>query len=360
VLVSPTSPTHTRTWFRWFRMLLAFMLEGYVVALVGYVLLRLFVGDGEWWLAWFNNFAPYYFLPLFLVLPIALSLHSKRTVVATLLLLGIGVGWLFPRFVRGNAVIRSDAEQEASLTVVTFNVWGANPQLDRVVAWLRETNADIVLLQEVPPVWAGVPIPQLNDLYPYQVSQSLEFRPWGDAILSQHPILVHNRYALEGDFASNERIEVVWNEQTVAIYNVHLSMPQRDDPHIHLPLYHPFLNMLLKYDDMRRNAQVDRLLGVLATEAYPFIVGGDFNMSDNAVKYGDIARQLRDAYRETGSGFGSTWPYAPVAGLPSFVPPLLRIDYIWHSAMFRTLHAATGPELGSDHFPVIAVLGRET
>lgn len=356
MLVSVSSALQTRT-RRLFRISLTTVLWCYAVALASYLLLRLLIGDGTWWLAWLNNFAPYYFVPLVLTILIAAYLRMKRTLFLHLVLLGIGSIWLLPRFVNSDALVTQPiASLEATLTVVTFNVWGANPDLDRVITWLRETNADIVLLQEIPPVWAGDPIPQLLDLYPYQVIQSTEFRPWGDAILSRYPILAHNRYALEGDYASNERIEITWNDQRIAIYDVHLSMPQRDDPHFHLPLYHPFLNMLLKYDDMRRNAQVDRLLGVLATEAYPFVVGGDFNMSDNTVKYGDIARQLSDSYRETGSGFGSTWPYAPVAGLPSFIPPLLRIDYIWHSEHFRSLDSFVGTELGSDHFPLVSVL----
>jgi endonuclease/exonuclease/phosphatase (EEP) superfamily protein YafD len=39
-----------------------------------------------------------------------------------------------------------------------------------------------------------------------------------------------------------------------------------------------------------------------------------------------------------------------------FIPPLVRIDYIWHSAGLRALQAWQGPAIGSDHLPLQALL----
>jgi endonuclease/exonuclease/phosphatase (EEP) superfamily protein YafD len=39
-----------------------------------------------------------------------------------------------------------------------------------------------------------------------------------------------------------------------------------------------------------------------------------------------------------------------------FIPPLVRIDYIWHSAGLRALQAWQGPAIGSDHLPLQAIL----
>jgi endonuclease/exonuclease/phosphatase family metal-dependent hydrolase len=36
--------------------------------------------------------------------------------------------------------------------------------------------------------------------------------------------------------------------------------------------------------------------------------------------------------------------------------PLLRIDYVFHSAELVALHAAAGPDGGSDHLPMAARL----
>lgn len=335
------------------------LLWGYVVGLGIYLLFRLMLGDGLWWLAWLNNFAPYYFLPLFIAIPLGVVLRLQRLQVVTIVLLTIGVIWLLPRFVNGswlNPIANNDSSSQAALKIVTFNVWGGNAQLDRVSAWLRESDADIILLQEVPPAWAGSPIPQLADRYPYKVVQSVDFRPWGDAILSRYPFVVSSRYALEGTFARHERVELMWQGQLIAIYNAHLTLPMSDTPRIDIQINNSFANMLIRYDDTQRNAQIDRLLSTVKAETKPFIVAGDLNVSDNAVTYQALVNSLHDAYRAVGFGFGATWPNAAIVGLPSVMPPLLRIDYVWHSDQFRAITATVGPELGSDHFPVVVTL----
>lgn len=334
-------------------LLLFLWFYGAAVAL--YCGLRLTASDQFWWLAWLHNFAPYYFFPSVLALPLAWRLHAKRLSAILLGVFIIGFVWLLPRF---SSVLFpvSDNLDIPNLTIVTFNVWGDNSQLDRVISWLSETNADVILLQEIPPAWAGIDIPQLANQYPYQVSQALEFRPWGDAILSRHPIVTHGRYPVEGDFAASELIEITWQGRTIAVYNAHLSIPQRVFPRFSLPVSPPFLNMFLRYDEQVSNSQVDRLLEIVSTENAPFVIGGDFNLSENAVKYRQLASHLNDSFREAGWGLGATWPNAHTAGLPSFIPLLLRIDYIWHSEHFRSLDSFVGPELGSDHFPLVSVL----
>ncbi|MBZ0297772.1 MAG: endonuclease/exonuclease/phosphatase family protein [Anaerolineae bacterium] len=341
-----------KTVLRLVRAVLTIMLSFYGLALASYVVLRVLIGDNIWWLAWLNNFAPYYFLPLFISLPLALWLHLKRLSRLYFMLLVIAAIWLTPRFIHSNTLFTSDAA-EALLSVITFNVWGDNQEVENVITWLRDVNADVVLLQEIPPIWAGEGIPELDNLYPYQISQS---RMWGDMSLSRYPITSYEQYELRDGIAVQDRIEIEWNKQRVAIYNIHILMPLRDTPRFTLPINQPYLNMLLKYDDTNRNRQIDQLLTILETERNPFVVAGDFNMSDNTVKYGEVAAQLDDAFREAGFGIGATWPYNEIAGFPAFVPPLLRIDYIWHSDEFRAVRATTGPQLGSDHYPVVASL----
>ena len=36
------------------------------------------------------------------------------------------------------------------------------------------------------------------------------------------------------------------------------------------------------------------------------------------------------------------------------LPPVLRVDYIWHTAELTTLAAWVGGNAGSDHLPVLA------
>lgn len=340
---------------QWIRRLLALTLWLYAIGLSSYLLLRLLLQDAFWLLAWASNFAPFYFLPLVLALPIGILLRAKRLSSANLILLLIGAVWFVPKYLPDN-LFAGSPDYNTSLKVVTFNIWGNNNRLDDLIAWLQESEADLVLLQEVPPAWAGATIPGLEAVFPYQVSQPYDLRPWGDAILSRHPILTHDRYALLNGHRANDRVEIDLNGTVVAVYNVHLFLPQGDTWHFRPPVNNSLVNMLARYDDTRRNQQIDRLLEILESEDKPFIVGGDFNTSDNAVVYGQMTNHWTDSFREAGIGMGGTWPSAP-AGFPRFVPAMLRIDYIWHSDALVTLSAEVGPDLGSDHYPVIAALG---
>lgn len=56
------------------------------------------------------------------------------------------------------------------------------------------------------------------------------------------------------------------------------------------------------------------------------------------------------SFPSAGWGFGHT---ARMAHIPF---PLLRIDYIWHTADLAARRAYVGPDVGSDHRPVIAEL----
>ena len=40
----------------------------------------------------------------------------------------------------------------------------------------------------------------------------------------------------------------------------------------------------------------------------------------------------------------------------AFIPPLLRLDYIWHTPDLRASQAWLGDPFGSDHRPVVAIL----
>jgi endonuclease/exonuclease/phosphatase (EEP) superfamily protein YafD len=114
--------------------------------------------------------------------------------------------------------------------------------------------------------------------------------------------------------------------------------------------------VLFGYDTEMRNRQIARLLEILEAETYPFIVAGDFNTSDQAVIYGELAGYMRDSFREAGWGLGGSWPVSQSRGLPAFIPPLVRIDYIWHSDHFRAVEALQGPPRGSDHLPLLVTL----
>ena len=329
--------------------LLALFSSLYGLALLLYLLLRLIFGDSLWWLAFLHNFAPYYFVPLLGLVPLLLLMGARRTAVRLLPLLLVGLLMFGPRWLPRPAA----AADAPTLRVVTFNVLVLTHQFDRMAGWLRETQADLILLQETGGMESAEISSALGDVYPHTV----DIEGTTLVALSRYAVTDSQLVDLGGWFIDRFVLDVAG--EPLAVYNVHLAMPvlDPDDERFSLDLNNGMANLFLRYDETYRNSLIRSLLARLAQEDLPYIVAGDFNTSDNSLMYAEMAAVMGDSFRETSPGLGATWPASLGDDeLPAGIPPLLRIDYIWHSDALQALSAVTGPDLGSDHLPVMATL----
>ncbi len=337
------------------RWLISLLTGAYALGLLIFVVLRLIFGDSLWWLAFFGNLTPVYFAALIVLLPLALLFRAKRGVLLMLPLVLIGAVWYGQLYLPKAAVVASSAE---TIKVVSFNVWGDNPDLTPVEDWLRDQAADVVVTIELPPAWnAG--IPALRDVYPEQITGNSTMLYWGGTLLTQHPVVSSEVIDLGDGVMRQQRVVIDVAGQQIAVYAIYLLLPLGNEAHIAGSTSF-YTSVFSLYDASARDAQIHALLVRLRDEPLPYIVAGDFNLSDQSVIYNDLAAALGDSFREAGTGLGTSWPMLRATfGLPSSIPPLVRIDYIWHSADFRAVTAAVGPFLGSDHLPMLATLALE-
>jgi endonuclease/exonuclease/phosphatase family metal-dependent hydrolase len=142
----------------------------------------------------------------------------------------------------------------------------------------------------------------------------------------------------------------------MAFYNISLATPLEGNWQNRLSFQTPFLSLIARYDDSERNGQIRKLAAQIEAETPPYIVAGDFNLSDQSSFYGILAARMGDSFREAGTDLGLTWPAFPALGVSSLFPPLIRMDYVWHSTGIRARSAFVGPYLGSDHLPVDVML----
>jgi endonuclease/exonuclease/phosphatase (EEP) superfamily protein YafD len=96
---------------------------------------------------------------------------------------------------------------------------------------------------------------------------------------------------------------------------------------------------------IKRALQADQLARHIRESPYPVIVCGDFNDTPFSYTYYKVRNHLKDAFVESGSGFGSTYH-------DNFPP--IRIDYIFYSPSMKSLLFRDDKKGGSDHFPVIS------
>jgi endonuclease/exonuclease/phosphatase (EEP) superfamily protein YafD len=238
---------------------------------------------------------------------------------------------------------RGQQDVPADLHLITFNFDGSNREHERVSQWVRQNAPDVLLIQETYPI-AGQAVPGTRQILPYQYQQSTYRGYRGVSILSRYPISDLEGYDRDSAYS---RAVVALPSGAAAIYNISLTNPLegQDVSRLSNPL-----RLLLNYDSTARDAQIRVLLERLERETLPHIVAGDFNLMEIEAPYRWLSARLTDAFAAAGSGVGATWD----AKTPNRL--LLRIDYVWYSEGWCALSAELGPELGSDHLPVIARL----
>ncbi|MBD9416336.1 endonuclease/exonuclease/phosphatase family protein [Pseudomonas sp. PDM16] len=232
-----------------------------------------------------------------------------------LALLALPLPWL-----SATPVLPSGSGEGPKLRVASANLHLENSNLEPLAAWLEQTRPDLVVLLEVSPRYAR----ELEKLpgYPHRLVHA-ENSPFGIALLSRLP--------LEQGHKGRDDQGIVHLQAQLDFAGCALNMTA----------LHP-MPPLLPEDQERR----DRLLKQLiqASGAGPALLAGDLNASPWSSAFTDLDTL---GWRRA-SGLGPTWPSAGLGliGIP--------IDHVLASAHWRLLSSERGPNLGSDHLPILA------
>jgi endonuclease/exonuclease/phosphatase (EEP) superfamily protein YafD len=143
-----------------------------------------------WWPALdiVNNGMPHLLAGALLAFGLACLIRERRLIVAAILLAALN-GMSLLSGLQGSAAEAAPGSQR--LNVVTFNLWGGNDRMNDVAKFLAETNADVVVLQEVTPSH-GAPRQALQSAYPYAAGDTRL------VILSKHKIVAEGHHDRPG------------------------------------------------------------------------------------------------------------------------------------------------------------------
>jgi len=211
-----------------------------------------------------------------------------------------------------------------ALVVASANIQYRNPDARALVDWLRKEKVDVAAVLEVAPAHVRA-LEAMTD-YPHRRIVPDE-GPFGIAVLSRHPL--SEVKVIEGA-AGIPRIEAV------------VQLPRG---RVRVTALHP-MPPLRTEDHFARNRTLRALADAAAASWEPAILAGDLNATPWSSAFAGLAgRGLRRA-----SGLAPTWPAAAVGlmGIP--------IDHVLVTRQWRVIASRTGPNLGSDHLPVLATL----
>lgn len=181
----------------------------------------------------------------------------------------------------------------------------------------------------------------------------------GLVIFSKFPASGKGKLKFEGSRTFGIYTDLLIAGDTVRVYNIHLASMQLLPEDIDFVINagqektsgikdHAF-KIYSKLSDalLLRERQMIYLLHQLSGCKYPVILSGDFNDTPSSYIYRQITNELKDTFREKGSGMSITF-----AG----DIPFLRIDYIMSCDHFETSAYSRHKESYSDHYPLSAVL----
>ncbi len=210
--------------------------------------------------------------------------------------------------------------------LVSANVLTENDAHDAFLSFLRAESPDVFMVVEVGQGWATA-LETLADAYPLRrfVPQEDNF---GVAVLARDP---------------RATAEIVWCGPA--------GVPSA---RVRLPVGEGFVSLLMTHPipPIGRGAAADRdaqLLDcgrALGTAGGPRVFAGDFNATPWSPIFADLRAATGLLDSRAGFGLQASW----MVGFPPFAIP---IDHVLHSPDLAVIDRRVGPEIGSDHRPIV-------
>jgi endonuclease/exonuclease/phosphatase (EEP) superfamily protein YafD len=327
-------------------LILRILIYGYLIVVMGVWLLFRLEGD-RWWFATLILYGPrwIYVAPLVALVPSALLLSRRLLVplavggcLAVFCLMGLHLPWL-----------NWGEKPRPDLRVLTFNAERHHFPGTAFSNLVKREKPDVISFQECsgPSRWSAWWQPR---------------EPWHDVrrgelrIASRFPIkrveVSYSDWSLRKGPTQNAVYCVLETPQgDVGFCNVHLETPRRA---LSTVLDHQKILNLDNVDhadfqiECRRLESKD-LLDWLRKFPDPKIVAGDFNLTSDSRIYRGDWNQFRNAFDQTGWGFGHT--KQTVIRNQQYG---LRIDHILTDERWTPVRCWVGPDVGSDHLPLFA------
>lgn len=220
-------------------------------------------------------------------------------------------------------------EPSVPISIVSFNLEWNGRDLHHVAAYLQEKSPDLVLLQEADQRNREALLPLLKAHYAHAVICNSE--PCDVVILSKIAVRARGTLVNAGQLPHAVWADVsVRDGMTLRVASVHTIFPVAAAP---------------------LAAQMNSLAEWAGSVEGPLLLSGDFNVTP----WSWLMQKFQWA---TGLKRHATllrsWP---TASSGNDVPlPFFLIDHILTTPGIRTLSIDTGPDLGSDHLPIVARL----
>jgi len=280
-----------------------------------------------WPLTLFSHFPHYYSLILTLgaVFLISLKHHKQAAFCAVLGLWNFGIVGV------DLARSKTHAPEGPRLKLIQANLLTANPQQEKVEDWLLAQDADILVLMEVDERW-WKSLDRVATRYPHG-RRMLRSDNFGIALLSRLPLEDARLVDVGESGIPSIRARLSFAEKPLTILATHPLPPTSEEYR------------------RRRNQQLVGAAKSARThqEEGEFILIGDLNVTPWSSPFKQLLRESGLHDSRAGFGFQASWPRR----LPLFLP----LDHTLLSKGLTAVDRQLGDYNGSDHRPVVILVG---
>ncbi len=304
-------------------------------------------GD-RWWPATALMYGPRWLVlpPLLALAAAALALAARRGSAARRSLVPLGAALVlavgpFLGFRFGWRSLLPEGNPDTALRVVSYNVEGGERVAVRLDQLIRDTRANILAFQECGPEFT-------DSLAGREGWRHHAARRGNPCLLTRFPIESADTIPTweAGGFGGSGnavRYRLRTPAGTVTLVNLHLETPRRG---LELLRYGASA-VRMEGNTLVREIGSERIRAWIRDIEGPFVVAGDFNMPVESRIYARYWGDLSNAFGRAGLGFGWT------RILKRF---RVRIDHVLTGGGASVRRARIGPDLGSDHLPMVTVI----
>jgi endonuclease/exonuclease/phosphatase (EEP) superfamily protein YafD len=284
----------------------------------------------------FDKFWPFFLLSQFRLFYLAISTvwliiltYMRKPIEIAVAVTGICLNLYAMDVFTLYAPLATQPTAQVKFKLLEMNVQYNNMSHEKAAALIKETNADIVVIEELTPLWAK----SLSDCmkaYPHRVL-SPQDSTYGNGVYSKYPI----QQSKIGLFCPRNhptiKVDLDIENNFVSLIHTHLQGPVS-------PRYFAY-----HYDDAQG---VSEMLKESFADA---ILCGDMNSSSWCNPLKSLIKNAHMVDSRQGRGLQLSWPTK--ARPPYF--PILAIDHCFARGNLAVVDRKLGPYFGSDHFPVI-------
>lgn len=217
---------------------------------------------------------------------------------------------------------------DRTIRISSININSLNNDWHSLKNYLANYKPDIVMFFEFTPEW-GEKINSLNKIFPYGKAV-LQKDNFGIGIISRRPL---NKVEIRRE----TQLNLPFIAATYEISNIPIIIVAA---HSYPPIS--------AYATQIRDAYLSRVADYIKDQSSPTILCGDLNITPWSSHFKNVLR-ISKLTSATGQG--------PVATWPTFFPFLrIPIDHCLTSAPIQIISYSIGPDIGSDHYPLEAVI----